>query len=153
MLASVEGVASDRQIARHGTRHLADQWICGGVSLNHHLLSDFRCLKPERLERLVVSLVASLLDKDLVQLTRTAQDGMRVRASAGSSSFQKKDRLEECLREAQEQVEALSKQAQDDDAGKSTGEGDDALDAQTSDSLRRSHAGLMSPMLEQIEEH
>lgn len=136
VLATVEGIGSDRQIARNCTLHLAYQWVCGGVSLNHHLLSDFRCLKPERLERLVVSLVASLLDKDLVQLTRTAQDGMRVRASAGSSSFKKKERLEECLREAQEQVETLSKQALDDAAG----EDDDAEDSAASQSKRRSQA-------------
>lgn len=136
VLATVEGIGSDRQIARNCTLHLAYQWVCGGVSLNHHLLSDFRCLKPERLERLVVSLVASLLDKDLVQLTRTAQDGMRVRASAGSSSFKKKERLEECLREAQEQVDTLSKQALDDAAG----EDDDAEDSAASQSKRRSHA-------------
>jgi transposase len=136
VLATVEGIGSDRQIARNCTLHLAYQWVCGGVSLNHHLLSDFRCLKPERLERLVVSLVASLLDKDLVQLTRTAQDGMRVRASAGSSSFKKKERLEECLIEAQAQVETLSKQAQDDDAG----EGDDTEDSLAAASKRRSQA-------------
>jgi transposase len=140
VLATVEGIGSDRQIVRNCTLHLAYQWICGGVSLNHHLLSDFRSLKPERLERLVVSLVASLLDQDLVQLTRTAQDGMRVRASAGSSSFKKKERLEECLREAQEQVETLSKQALDAAAG----EGDDTEDSQTSPSKRRSHAAQES---------
>lgn len=140
VLATVEGIGSDRQIARNCTLHLAYQWVCGGVSLNHHLLSDFRCLKPERLERLVVSLVASLLDKDLVQLTRTAQDGMRVRASAGSSSFKKKERLEECLREAQEQVDTLSKQALDDAAG----EDDDAEDSAASQSKRRSHAAQES---------
>ena len=76
VLATVEDIGSDRHIARNCTLYLAYQWVRGGVSLNHDLLSDFRCLKPDRLERLVVSLVASLLDKDLVQLTRTAQDGM-----------------------------------------------------------------------------
>jgi hypothetical protein len=40
-------------------------------------------------------------------LNRVAQDGMRVRASAGSSSFRRRATLEECYTEAKAQVEAL----------------------------------------------
>ena len=37
-----EGVNSAREIARLSTEHAAYRWLCGGVSVNHHLLSDFR---------------------------------------------------------------------------------------------------------------
>src|SRR5205823_7432437 len=51
--------------------------------------------------------VATLMAQDLVDLNRVAQDGMRVRASAGAASFRRRKTLEECLREAEEQVRTL----------------------------------------------
>jgi transposase len=40
--ATVDGVGSARKIAALCDIHLAYQWICGGVNVNHHSLSDFR---------------------------------------------------------------------------------------------------------------
>ena len=40
--ATLRGVASGREVARLCQSHLAYRWLCGGVSVNHHLLSDFR---------------------------------------------------------------------------------------------------------------
>ena len=45
---------------------------------------------------------------------RVAQDGMKVRASAGKSSFRRQDRLEEFLEEARQQVETLKQLAEQD---------------------------------------
>jgi hypothetical protein len=44
---------------------------------------------------------------------RVAQDGLRVRASAGSGSFGRKKKLKVYLKEAREQVEAVKKLAED----------------------------------------
>ena len=60
--------------------------------------------------------LAVLMDQGLVSLNRVAQDGMRVRASAGGSSFRRQARWEEPLRDAQAQVEALKNQI-DEDSG------------------------------------
>jgi hypothetical protein len=48
-----------------------------------------------------------LVDKGLVKLERVAQDGMRVRASAGAASFRRRSTLESCLEQARAQVQAL----------------------------------------------
>jgi transposase len=114
--ATLDGVASARELERLCQKHIAYQWLCGEVSVNYHLLSDFRAAHAERLEALMVQVVASLLEKGLVTLNRVAQDGMRVRASAGSGSFRRQTRLEEYLEAARAQVEAL-KNAADEDAG------------------------------------
>lgn len=116
LLATIEGVGSARELARLSTTHIAYEWLCGEVGVNHHLLSDFRSAHPERLEKLLVQVLASLMNQGLVTLHRVAQDGMRVRASAGSSSFRRKPKLQEHLRDAQAQVEALKNQV-DEDAG------------------------------------
>jgi hypothetical protein len=60
--------------------------------------------------------LATLLAEGLVDLNRVAQDGMRVRASAGAASFRRRPTLEEALAQAQEQVEALRQEADDDPA-------------------------------------
>jgi hypothetical protein len=51
--------------------------------------------------------VATLMHAGVVELQQVAQDGMRVRASAGQSSFRRKPKLEDCLQQAQQQVAAL----------------------------------------------
>jgi hypothetical protein len=66
------------------------------------------------LDDLLTRSVAALLTEGLVDLERVAQDGMRVRASAGAASFRRRPTLEEALTEAHEQVEALKKESEDD---------------------------------------
>jgi hypothetical protein len=51
---------------------------------------------------------------DLVHLERVAQDGVRVRASAGAASFRRQGKLEACLTEAEAQVEALRRELEED---------------------------------------
>jgi hypothetical protein len=55
-----------------------------------------------------------LLAEGVVSLKRVAQDGVRVRASAGAASFRRGATLEACLEEARTQVEALKRQVEDD---------------------------------------
>ena len=116
LYATVDGVGSARQLARLCEDHVAYQWICGGVSMNHHTLSDFRVAEPEFLDHLLTQSVATLMHEGLVTLDRVAQDGMRVRASAGASSFRRRPTLEECQAEAKEQVEALAQELEEDPA-------------------------------------
>jgi transposase len=107
LYATVDGVGSAREIERLTDSHDAYRWICGGVNVNHHTLSDFRCTRLEVLEGLLTHSVAVLLKQGLVKLERVAQDGMRVRASAGAASFRRGSRLERCMQEARAQVETL----------------------------------------------
>jgi transposase len=107
LYATVEGVGSARGLARLCEEHLAYQWLAGEVPMNYHTLADFRTAHPEFLDRLLTQSVAVLMTEDLVDLNRVAQDGMRVRASAGASSFRRRPTLERCLKEAREQVSRL----------------------------------------------
>ena len=61
-----------------------------------------------------VVVLAALMAEGLVSLERVAQDGMRVRANAGAASFRSQDALGRCLEEAQEQVEALRQEVEED---------------------------------------
>lgn len=114
LYATLEGVGSARQLARVCGAHVAYRWICGGVSVNYHTLSDFRTGHPEVLDDLLTHSVAALMHEGLVSLHRVAQDGMRVRAHAGASSFRRRVTLEECRSQAQEQVESLRQELEAD---------------------------------------
>jgi transposase len=114
VFATLKGIGSARELARLCGECLPYQWLCGGVSVNYHLLSDFRSQGGEKWDDLLTQIVAVLLDAGLVKMDRVAQDGMRVRASAGKSSFRRRGRLEECLDEARQQVETLKQLAEED---------------------------------------
>lgn len=112
MFATIEGISSARQVDRLCERDLAYMWICGGVGVNHHLLSDFRVEQGALLDQLLTNSIATLMHQGLVTLDVVAQDGMRVRAHAGSSSFRRKPTLEQCQAEAREQVRKLREEGE-----------------------------------------
>ena len=117
LYATLRGVGSARELDRRcdpDTGEVPFQWICGGVTLNYHTLTDFRVAHAEVLDNLLTNSVAVLLEQDLVSMERVAQDGMKVRASAGAASFRRRSRLEELRDEAQAQVEALKKELETD---------------------------------------
>ena len=112
--ATLDGVGSAREIERLCQYHLAYQWICGGVNINHHSLSDFRNEATDLLNGLLTQSVTILVSQGLVELHRVAQDGMKVRASAGASSFRTRAGLNKLQKMAREQVERLAKEIEDD---------------------------------------
>jgi transposase len=110
--ATLDGIGSARELDRRCKTDVPYLWILGTVSVNYHTLSDFRGQHGEFLEQLLVDTVASLIDRDLVPLETIAQDGMRVRASAGSSSFRRKPSLEKLQQKSREHVGRLKKEAE-----------------------------------------
>jgi transposase len=116
LYATLKGVGSARELARLCERHADYQWICGGVSVNYHTLSDFRVGHGDFLDGLLTQSAAALMHEGLVNMERVAQDGMRVRASAGAASFRRRETLEGCLAEAEEQVRRLRAELESDPA-------------------------------------
>lgn len=114
LLATLKGVGSARELDRLCERHLSYQWLCGEVSMNYHTLADFRVQHAEVLNGLLSEQVAALMYAGAVKVERVAQDGMRVRAHAGKSSFRRAATLEECLAAAQHRVEQLQREVKDD---------------------------------------
>ena len=113
LFATLEGVRSARTLDRLCSQHFAYIWLCGGVSVNYHTLSDFRVAHAALLEKLLVDGVTALLAAGVVDMVRVAQDGVRVRASAGASSFKRRKTIEHARALAKEQVETLRKGDED----------------------------------------
>jgi transposase len=112
--ATLDGVGSAREIERLCQYHLAYQWICGGVNVNHHTLSDFRSESTDLLKKVLTQSVAMLMSEGLVEMRRVAQDGMRVRAAAGASSFRTRPSLRKLSEMARKQVEVLAREIEAD---------------------------------------
>ncbi len=70
--ATVDGVGSARQLDRLCEQHLAYRWLCGGVSMNYHTLSDFRVAHAAVLDDLLAGGVAALGEEGLVAIRRRA---------------------------------------------------------------------------------
>ena len=116
LYATLENVGTARGLARLSESHDAYRWICGGVQVNYHTLSDFRGAHGEVLDELLTHSVASLMAAGVVKLGRVAQDGLRVRASAGAGSFRREERLLGYLEQARARVQGLKGQVEEDPA-------------------------------------
>ena len=110
LYACIRGIGSARELARRCEESAAFRWLCGGVTVNHRLLSDFRGDHGAALDELFTEVIASLVDKELVSVSRVSQDGVRVRVSAGASSFRREERLQKLLAESKQHVEQLRRQ-------------------------------------------
>src|SRR3954451_8676186 len=107
LYATLSGFTSARELADLCLRHDAFRWLAGGVSVNYHTLADFRTDHPAFVEQLLKQSVEVLRQQGLIDLDRIAQDGMRVRASAGAASFHRRETLERLLEEAQAELQEL----------------------------------------------
>jgi transposase len=116
LYATIDGVGSARALARLCEEHVAYQWLCGGVPMNYHTLADFRTAHVAVLDTLLTHSVATLMAAGLVTLTRVAQDGLRVRASAGAASFRRRPTLDRCRAAAEAQIRALRAELEADPA-------------------------------------
>ena len=113
LLATLDGIGSARELERRCKEDISYMWICGHVGVNYHTLSDFRSGQARFLESILVDSIAAMIDRGLINLETIAQDGMRVRANAGKSSFRRKPTLEKLQAEAKAHLENLKRENED----------------------------------------
>lgn len=141
LYATQQGVGSARALEKLCESDAAYRWLCGGVSVNHRLLGEFRTHQGGLVERLLIEHVASLSAAGLVDLNVVAQDGIRVRASAGAASFRRRKSLEGELEKARALVERLSKEL-DENPGASDQRAKANRERQAQDRLARVQAAM-----------
>ena len=116
LYATIASVGSSRKLEELCQNHLVFRWLCGDMAISYRTLSGFRTGRGEYLSQVLTDSLATLMQAGVVELNQVAQDGMRVRAAAGASSFRRGETIERCLEEAKAQVELLQPQV-DEDAG------------------------------------
>jgi transposase len=107
LLATLDGISSARELDRRCSTDIPYRWMCGRVSVNYHTLSDFRVQHGQKLDQILTDTIAALMHQKLINLDELGQDGMRVRASAGSSSFRRTPTLQRLQEEAKKHVDKL----------------------------------------------
>jgi transposase len=107
------GIGSARRIAAQIDSDVAFRWIVGDLTVGHHCLSQFRAEHGAALDALFTDVVSQLLHRGLIDLAVVAQDGTRVRASAGAASFRSFGSLLECREQAALHIKAVLAQADD----------------------------------------
>jgi transposase len=114
--ATSQGESRARQIARLCAEHFAYLWLCGGVSMNYHSLADFRVDHEQELDRLITEVLGCLHHAQLIDFDHVAQDGIRVRASAGAASFRREESLHKSVAEARAVLAAVQAAGAEDGA-------------------------------------
>ena len=113
VFATSEGEGSAREIWRLTELHAAYRWLCASVQVGYHTISDFRSQHGDVVDELITQVLALLMKEDLVDLCRVAQDGTRVRASAGAASFRREHTLKALMDQAHAHLETVTREAAD----------------------------------------
>ena len=142
LYATSQGVSSARALARLCVEHLAYIWLCGGVTVNYHTLSDFRVQHAAALDSLMTQALGCLHAAGLVEFNHVAQDGVRVRASAGAASFRRQRTLTESLTAAREVLAAVAAQEREGDPERPTARQQAARERAARERVARLEAAL-----------
>lgn len=113
LYATIDHVGGARELERLTLAHDAYRWICGGVQVNYHTLSDVRVDHGTMLDELLTDNVAALMVVGVVKLKRAAHDGVRVRASAAREREERVRAALNCMPEIKEIKQRQGKKAED----------------------------------------
>jgi transposase len=116
LYATADGIGSARALTRLCEHHTIYRWICGGVGVNHTMLSGFRTDSSEFLDRLLTSGLAALMKEGLIKLDEVITDGTKIRAAASRSSMRRRQTLTELEEKARTRVAELKQELEADSA-------------------------------------
>jgi transposase len=102
-----EGVNSARELSRMCETDAGCQWLTAMDPINYHTLSDFRANHGVALEKIFVQVAGLMSAEGLIEMKRVAQDGTKIRASAGGDTFRREERIKVHLELARKQIEDL----------------------------------------------
>jgi transposase len=114
LYATLEGIGSARALNQLCLRHMAYRWLCGGVEVNHNILSEFRVENGALLDRLLTQSLTALIATGLVTLEEAAIDGTKVRASASKDSLSGGGRLSRIAAAVEERIKGLKRELEAD---------------------------------------
>jgi transposase len=114
LYATMDAIGSARLLARRCEYDVIYRWICGGVEVNHNILSEFRVDNGTFLDRLMTSTLTALIEEGLVCLEEVLTDGTKVRASASRTSMRRKPRMQEIETEVAARLATLKREIEED---------------------------------------
>jgi len=116
LYAYSRGISSAREVARRCEYEPAFQWLCGLEPIGYHTLADFRSQQKAALDNLFTQVLGMLSAEGLITLERVTLDGTKIKAQASGNTFRRREKLEEHLALAREQVRLMDEQAGQEEA-------------------------------------
>lgn len=107
-----EGIGSARRLDALCRRDDAYRWLAGDVALNYHTIADFRSQNTGALDDLFAQCLGVLMKENLIDPTRIAADGTKIRAKAKGSRFRREPTLRDLVAAAREHLEAVKKESE-----------------------------------------
>jgi len=120
LYATLEGIGSARLLEKLCERDYAYRWICGGILINYHTLSDFRSNSANELDELLTDIVSTLILSGIASIKTIAQDGTKKAASASLKSFKTRKQLGKLKKAVGYQVKALRSELEQDSLASQT---------------------------------
>ena len=136
LYATLEGIGAARAIERLCEHHAAYRWLCGGVPVNHDMLSAFRRDSGPELDRLLTQSLTGLIAEGLVTLEEVIIDGTKTQARAGRGSLSQAERLTRIETRVTEHVARLKRELEEDPAVPERRRQERALRAATEQEVR-----------------
>lgn len=102
-----EAVNSARELSRMIENDPGCQWLTAMETIDYHTLSDFRVEHQKGLDEIFEQVLGVLSAEGLIEMKRVMHDGTKIRANASSHRFQKKQRIQEHLELARQQVKEM----------------------------------------------
>ena len=109
LYAFCDGIDSAGKLFEQCRYHDVYRWLLGDVRVSERTLSSFRVQSGPRLESLFDLVVSEMKSEGLIDSTEMAQDGMRVRASAGAASYHREETTRRLLEEATSATSGIPK--------------------------------------------
>lgn len=107
----LDGNTSARKLEDLCHYHLAYKWLVGGTAVNRTMLANFRSIDPLKFEDLLTSCLAAMVQTGLIDDRDFSQDGSRIKANAGFSSFRREASLKKTKEEIQNYLQNLGSKA------------------------------------------
>ncbi len=115
----LDGNLSARKLEELCLNHNVYKWIAGGTPINRTMLAEFCSINPIKFEDLLTNCLAVMVEAGVLTGKDFGQDGTRIKANAGFSSFRTKETLKKIKAEVQEHIRELREEvAKDSDVYK-----------------------------------
>lgn len=114
LYATLEGIGSARLLEKLCERDNTFRWICGGLRVNYHTLSDFRSGHAEKLDELLTDIITSCLSQGIIKLKSVIVDGTKIKANASKKSFKNRRHLTKLRKRTKEYITGLRQELEHD---------------------------------------
>lgn len=109
------GVRSSRKLEREAHYNISFIWLMGQLKPDHKTIAEFRRKNKKALQNVLKQCARMCIKLDLIEGNTLFTDGSKIRANASIKNKWTKERCEEALKKADENIDRILKECEDAD--------------------------------------